>query len=55
MTHTELQTICLKNRLSVEELYARTGHKPNEIRGYLRGSKKIPEYWTEESLLQAKF
>jgi len=28
-----------------------TGHKPNDIRGYLKGTKKIPEYWTEESLL----
>ncbi len=55
MTNKELQTLCLKHRLSVEELFARTGQKPNEIRGYLRGSKKIPEYWTEEFLLEAKF
>ncbi len=29
-----------------------TGHKPNDIRGYLRGSKKIPHYWSEETLLE---
>jgi len=46
----ELQTLMLKNRLSVEELFRITGHKPNDIRGYLTGKKKIPEYWTEESL-----
>ncbi len=51
MTKHDLQTLMLKNRLSVEELYRMTGHKPNDIRGYLKGTKKIPEYWTEESLL----
>ena len=40
----------LKNRLSVEKLFQITGHKPNDIRGYLRGSKKVPWVWTEESL-----
>ena len=42
----------LKNRLSVDQLFRITGHKPNEIRGYLRGNKKIPWMWTEEHLKQ---
>jgi len=48
----DLQTFMLKNRLSVEQLFRITGHKPHEIRGYLRGSKKIPWMWTEEHLKQ---
>ena len=52
MTKLDLQTFMLKNRLSVEQLFRMTGHKPNEIRGYLRGNKKIPWMWTEESLKQ---
>ena len=50
MTRNELQTFMLKNRLSVEMLFRMTGHKPNDIRGYLKGNKKIPWFWTEESL-----
>ena len=50
MKAKELQTYMLKNRLSVEQLFRITGHKPNEIRGYLRGDRKIPHYWSEESL-----
>ena len=42
----------LKHRISVEDMFRLTGHKPNEIRGYLRGNKKMPHYWSEESLLQ---
>jgi len=52
LTKLDLQTFMLKNRLSVEQLFRITGHKPNEIRGYLRGNKKIPWMWTEESLKQ---
>jgi hypothetical protein len=44
----------LKNRLSVEQLFRITGHKPNDIRGYLTGKKKIPDYWSEESLKQQR-
>tara|TARA_R100000278_G_C5473164_1_gene165248 strand:+ start:1019 stop:1165 length:147 start_codon:yes stop_codon:yes gene_type:complete len=40
----------LKHRLSVEEMFRMTGHKPHDIRGYLTGKKKIPEHWTSESL-----
>ena len=50
MKAQELQTLMLKHRLSVEELYRITGHKPNDIRGYLSGKKKIPDWITEESL-----
>ena len=52
LTNTELQTFCLKNRLSVEQLFRMTGHKPHDIRGYLSGKKRIPDYWTQESLQQ---
>jgi hypothetical protein len=50
MTSDELQTLCLKHRLSVEDVFRNTGHKPNDIRGWLSGKKKIPWYVTEESL-----
>ena len=50
MKANDLQTFMLQNRLSVEELFRMTGHKPHDIRGYLTGKKKIPDYWSEESL-----
>ena len=53
MNRYDLQTIMLKHRLSVEKLFSNTGHKPNDIRGYLKGTKKIPEYWTEESITKS--
>lgn len=52
LTRDELQTFMLQNRLSVEELFRMTGHKPHDIRGYLTGKKKIPHYWSQESLQQ---
>ena len=50
MKNTELQTLCLKHRLSVEDIFRNTGHKPNDIRGWLSGKRKIPDWVSEESL-----
>jgi len=50
LKHTELQTLCLKHRLSVESIFRNTGVKPNGVRGWLSGKKKIPDWITEESL-----
>ena len=52
MTSNELQTLCLKHRLSVEDVFRSTGHKPNDIRGWLSGKRKIPDWITEESLIK---
>ena len=51
MKNTELQALCLKYRLSVEDIFRNTGHKPNDIRGWLSGKRKIPDWLTEESLI----
>ena len=52
MNNIELQTLCLKHRLSVEDLFKSTGVKPNDIRGWLSGKRKIPDWITEESLIK---
>ncbi len=54
MKNTELQTLCLKHRLSVEDIFRMTGVKPNDIRGWLSGKRKIPDWLTEESLTKKK-
>ena len=50
MTRQEVEKFMLQNRLSVEDVFRNTGNKPNDIRGWLSGKKKIPWYITEESL-----
>ena len=50
MTRQELQTFMLKNRLSVEEFYRKVGYSPDVIRKFLKGTKKVPEHFTEEHL-----
>ena len=50
MKNIELQTLCLKHRLSVQDIFTKTGVKPNDIRGWLSGKRKIPDWLTEESL-----
>ena len=50
MTRQELQTFMLKNRLSVEEFYRKVGYSPDIIRKFLKGTKKIPEHFTQEYL-----
>ena len=52
MKREELQKFMLQNRLSVEEFYRKVGYSPTIIRNFLKGKKKIPEWWTEESLLE---
>ena len=44
------KNLCLKHRLSVEDIFRNTGVKPNDIRGWLSGKRKIPDWITEESL-----
>jgi hypothetical protein len=50
MTRQELQTFMLKNRLSVEEFHRKVGYSPDIIRKFLKGTKKIPDYMSLESL-----
>jgi len=42
LTHTELQQLMLKHRISVNELHLKTSISHNDIRGYLAGRKTIP-------------
>jgi hypothetical protein len=41
VTHTELQQLMLKYRISVNELHLKTSISHNDIRGYLTGRKTI--------------
>ena len=50
MTRQELEKFMLQNRLSVEEFHRKIGYSPDIIRKFLKGTKKIPWYITEESL-----
>ena len=50
MTRQELQTFMLKNRLSVEEFYRKIGYSPDIIRKFLKGTKKIPDHFSQEDL-----
>jgi len=50
MTSEELQTLCLKHRLSVEAFYRKVGYSPRIIRDFLKGIKKVPEHFTLEYL-----
>lgn len=40
----------LKNRIGVEELHRKVGFTPDIIRKFLKGTKKIPDHLSEESL-----
>jgi len=42
LTHTELQQLMLKYRISVNELHMKTSISKNDIHGYLAGRKTIP-------------
>ena len=50
MTRKELETFMLQNRLSVEEFYRKIGYSPDLIRKFLKGTKKIPDHLTLQSL-----
>jgi len=41
LTHTELQQLMLKYRISVNELHLKTSISKNDIHGYLAGRKTI--------------
>ena len=41
LTHTELQQLMLKYRISVNELHMKTSIPKNDIHGYLAGRKTI--------------
>tara|TARA_R110000824_G_scaffold14234_2_gene60786 strand:+ start:231 stop:494 length:264 start_codon:yes stop_codon:yes gene_type:complete len=41
VTHTELQQLMLKYRLSINELHLKTSISKNDIHGYLAGRKTI--------------
>tara|TARA_B100001094_G_scaffold38659_1_gene33017 strand:- start:84 stop:287 length:204 start_codon:yes stop_codon:yes gene_type:complete len=44
LTHTELQQLMLKYRISVNELHMKTSIPKNDIHGYLAGRKTITTY-----------
>lgn len=44
LTHTELQQLMLKYRISVNELHLKTSISKNDIHGYLAGRKTITTY-----------
>lgn len=50
MTRQELEKFMLQNRLSVEEFHRRVGYTPDTIRKFLKGTKKIPDIMSLESL-----
>ena len=50
MTRQELEKFMLQNRLSVEEFHRKIGYSPDIIRKFLKGTKKIPDYMSLESL-----
>jgi hypothetical protein len=50
MTRQELEKFMLQNRLSVEEFNRRVGYTPDMIRKFLKGTKKIPDIMSLESL-----
>ena len=50
MTRQELEKFMLQNRLSVEEFHRKVGYSPDIIRKFLKGTKKIPDYMSLESL-----
>jgi hypothetical protein len=50
MTKQELEKFMLQNRLSVEEFHRKIGYSPTIIRNFLKGTKKIPDYMSLESL-----
>ena len=50
MTRQELEKFMLQNRLSVEEFHRRVGYTPDMIRKFLKGTKKIPDIMSLESL-----
>jgi hypothetical protein len=50
MTRQELEKFMLQNRLSVEEFHRKIGYSPTIIRNFLKGTKKIPDYMSLESL-----
>jgi hypothetical protein len=50
MTKQELEKFMLQNRLSVEEFHRKIGYSPAIIRNFLKGTKKIPDHMSLESL-----
>jgi hypothetical protein len=50
MTRQELEKFMLQNRLSVEEFHRKIGYSPAIIRNFLKGTKKIPDHMSLESL-----
>ena len=44
LTHTDLQQLMLKYRISVNELHLKTSISKNDIHGYLAGRKTITTY-----------
>jgi len=50
MTRQELEKFMLQNRLSVEEFHRKIGYSPDIIRKFLKGTKKIPDHMSLESL-----
>ena len=43
VTHIELQHLMLKHRVSINELFLKTGIPVNKIKGYLTGRRAIPD------------
>jgi len=43
ITHKELQQLMLKHRVSINELFLKTGIPVNKIKGYLTGRRAIPD------------
>jgi len=46
----ELEKFMLHNRLSVEEFHRKIGYSPNDIRKFLKGTKKVPDHFSQEYL-----
>ena len=44
ITRYELQHLMLKHRVSINELFLKTGIPVNKIKGYLTGRRTIPTY-----------
>jgi len=50
LTKEELQKFMLHNRLSVEEFHRKIGYSPDIIRKFIRGTKKVPDHFSQEYL-----
>jgi len=44
LTHHDLQKLMLKYRISINEVFLKTGIPANEMKGYLAGRRTIPTH-----------